>query len=277
MAPSNIFSEYLSEIRKRYLTGDYTEITLRTPLENLVKSLNQDFNLLQEPRRMKKIGAPDFKAFRKNVKIGYIETKDLGKNLDEELESEQIKKYRSSIDNIILTNYSRFLLLRRNQIPFDFSLFNLQDLDNPKFVMPQDRMTDFIGLLETFFIDWDIPSITSAEELSLILSRKAKLLKDLAKEQLEEDLLKIKNNEPPSSIYDFYEGTKELIKEIKIDDCADAYAQTITYGLFLAKMNCSAILDRNIAGSYIPRSIGVIKRIFVNISGDSVPSNLSCS
>ena len=28
------------------------------------------------------------------MKIGYIETKDLGKNLDEELESDQIKKYK---------------------------------------------------------------------------------------------------------------------------------------------------------------------------------------
>jgi predicted helicase len=120
-----------------------------------------------------------------------------------------------------------------------------------------------------------LPTIKSAEELSLELSKRAKLLKELAKEQLEEDISRVKNNESTSSVYDFYEGTKELIKDISIDDCADAYAQTITYGLFLAKINCPSILDRNTAASYIPRSIGVIKRIFVNISGDSLPSNLS--
>jgi hypothetical protein len=75
-----LFQEYFKEIRNRYLTGDYTEITLRTPLENFIKSLSKDFNLIQEPKRTEKIGAPDFKAYRKNVKIGYIETKDLGKN-----------------------------------------------------------------------------------------------------------------------------------------------------------------------------------------------------
>lgn len=268
------FQEYFKEIRSRYLTGDFTEITLRTPLENFIRNLSKDFTVIQEPKRTEKIGAPDFKAYRKNVKIGYIETKDLGRNLDEELKSEQIKKYRSSLDNIILTDYSRFMLIRGNQVPFDFNLFDLSDLDNSRFVISDEKLQEFLRLLEIFF-SYNLPTITSAEELSLELSKRAKLLKELAKEQLEEDISRAKNDEPTSSVYDFYEGTKELIKDIGIDNCADAYAQTITYGLFLAKMNCPSILDRNTAASYIPRNIGVIKRIFVNISGDSLPSNLS--
>ena len=190
------------------------------------------------------------------------------------MKSDQIRKYRESIDNLILTNYNRFILLRSGRKPFDFNLFNLLDLDNPKFVISDEKAKEFWRLLETFF-SYNLPTIKSALELSLELSKKAKLLKELAKEQLEEDLAKVKNGEPTSSVYDFYEGTKELIKDIKVDDCSDAYAQTITYGLFLAKINCPSVLDRNTAASYIPRSIGIIKRIFVNISGDSIPSNLS--
>jgi type I restriction-modification system DNA methylase subunit len=268
------FQEYFKEIRSRYLTGDYTEITLRTPFENLIRSLSKDFSLIQEPKRTEKLGAPDFKAYRKNVKIGYIETKDLNKNLDEELESEQIKRYMSSLDNLILTNYSRFILLRGTQTLFDFSLFNLSDLDNAHFVISDEKIREFLRLID-FFFSYNLPTIRSAQELSLELSKRAKLLKELAKEQLEEDIARAKNNEPTSSVYDFYEGTREMIKDISIDDCADAYAQTITYGLFLAKINCPDIVDRNTASAYIPRSIGVIKRIFVNISGDSLPSNLS--
>jgi len=270
---SKRFQEYFREIRNRYSTGDYTEPTLRTPFENFIRGLSNDFVLIHEPKRTE-IGAPDFKAFRRIVKVGYIETKDLNKNLDEELKSDQIKKYRESIDNLILTNYNRFILLRSGRKPFDFNLFNLSDLDNPKFVISDEKVKEFWRLLETFF-SYNLPTIKSALELSLELSKKAKLLKELAKEQLEEDLAKVKNGEPTSSVYDFYEGTKELIKDIKVDDCADAYAQTITYGLFLAKINCPSVLDRNTAASYIPRSIGIIKRIFVNISGYSIPSNLS--
>jgi hypothetical protein len=271
---SEPFQEYLKEIRAKYLTGDYTEITLRTPLENFIRRLSEDCGLIQEPKRIAKIGAPDFKAYHKSVKVGYIETKDLGRNLDEELQSEQIKKYRSSIDNVVLTNYGRFILLRGKQIPFDFNLFNNSDLDNASFSISDVKMKEFLRLLETFFT-YNLPTIKSSEELAVELSKKAKLLKYLAKEQLEEDLLRARDSETASSVYDFYAGTKELIKDIKIDDCADAYAQTITYGLFLAKMTCSGDFDRRTAASYIPHSVGIIKRIFMNISGDSLPSNLA--
>jgi len=270
----NAFQEYFKEIRNRYLSKDFTEFTLRTPLENFIKSLSKDFDLIQEPKRTEKVGAPDFKAYAIKTKIGYIETKDLGQNLDNELESDQIRKYKESIDNIILTDYCRFILIRANQTLFDFNLFSLPDLENPRFIISGNKMKEFQSLLETFS-DYNLPTIRSAEELALELSKKAKLLKYLAKEQIEEDLSKVKNGEPTSSVYDFYGGTKELIKDIEKDDCMDAYAQTIVYGLFLAKINCPSVLDRNTASSYIPRSIGVIKRIFVNISGDSLPSNLS--
>lgn len=268
------FQEYFKEIRKRYLSGDYTEFTLRTPLENFIKSISQNFNLIQEPKRTQGVGAPDFKAYRKNVKVGYVETKDLGKNLDKELDSEQVRKYRNSIDNLILTNYSRFILFRSNQIPFDFSLFSLFDLANPRFIISQEKIRQFQNLLEIFF-SFDLPTITSAEELSLELSRKTKLLKELAEEQLKEDISRVKINVPASSVYDFFEGIKELLKDMSISDCADAYAQTIAYGLFLARTNDSNKINRENAALRIPPNIGVIKRIFLNISGDSLPPNLS--
>jgi Predicted helicase len=273
-AVEGCFQDYFKEIRKRYSTGDYTEGTLRTPLENFIESLDKNFDLIQEPKRVQKLGAPDFKAFNKAVKIGYIETKDIDKNLDNELESEQIKKYRESIDNIILTNYSRFILLRNNQKLFDINLFGLSDLGSLRHVITDEKIKDFLGMVDIFFT-YRRQTIRSPKELANELSKKARLLKDLAKEQLEEDLLKVKNNEEASSIYDFYEGLKELIKDVNTDDCVDAYAQTITYSLFLAKTNCPDKLDRSTAVSYIPKSVGVIKRIFINISGDSLPSNLS--
>jgi len=55
---------------------------------------------------------------------------------------------------------------------------------------------------------------------------------------------------------------KELINDISIEDCADAYAQTVTYGLFLARKNCQQALDRTNAASYIPKNVGIIRRSF---------------
>ena len=197
------FQEYFKEIRARYLTGDYTELSLRTPLENFVRSLNKDYGLIQEPKRTRNLGAPDFKAFNGIKKIGYIETKDLNRNLDEELKSDQIEKYRKSIDNIILTNYFRFILLKHDKILFDFNLFNLSDLDDSKFIVQDRNIEEYLSLISVFF-GYNLTTLKTPEELSFELSKRAKLLKGLAKEQLNEDILKAKDNQPASSIYDFY-------------------------------------------------------------------------
>jgi hypothetical protein len=103
--------------------------------------------------------------------------------------------------------------LRGKQTPLDFNLFNTSDLDNVHFNISNQK--EFLRLLETFFA-YNLPTIKSSEELAQELSKKAKLLKYLAKEQLDEDLVKARNNEIASSVYDFYEGTKELITDYNL-------------------------------------------------------------
>ena len=194
------------------------------------------------------------------------------------MDSEQLKKYMGSIDNLILTDYARFILLRKGNKIFDFNLFSISDFDNPRFSIANEKIELFKQFVNEFF-SYKLPTIFSAEELANELSKRAKLLKNFAKIQLEEDFKSVKNEEIPSSIYDFYEGIKELIKDISIEDCADAYAQTVTYGLFLAKKNIEEKnhekLDRKNASFYIPKNVGVIKRIFINIAGDEFPPNIS--
>lgn len=265
---------YFKEVYSIYSHGDYTEWTYRTPFENFIKGLNPDYNLTQEPKRAAGLGAPDFKAFYNNRKVGFIETKDLGENLDKIVETDQLKKYIGSIDNLILTNYLQFVLIRKGRKVYDCNLFMLSDLDKRNLSISKEKIETFVSLINEFF-EYKLPTIVLAEELAVELSKRAKLLKELAKDQLSNDLEKIKNNETPSSIYDFYLGIKELIKDVKLDDCADAYAQTITYGLFLAKRSCRGKLDRRTASYYIPRNVGVIKRIFLNISGEEFPPNIS--
>lgn len=245
---TKIFQDYFKEVRTKYLTKDFTEHSLRTPFENFIKNLNGTYALIQEPKRQEGVGVPDFKAFKKGIKIGYIETKDLNVNLDEELKSEQIDKYKSSINNLILTNYHRFIFIQNNRPNFDFSLFSLSDLDNPRFLIQPEKIEESLRMIGDFF-DYGLPTIKSASELSMELSKKTRLLKILSKRQLEEDILNVPKNGTTSSVFDFYEGAKELIKDISVDDCADAYAETITYGLFLAKLNDPQNLDRNSASA----------------------------
>ena len=138
-----IFQKYFNEVRNKYLTQDYTEGTLRTPFENFIKSFSPSIRLIHEPKRVKKLGAPDFKAFYRSRKVGFIETKDLDKNLDSILESEQLKKYIEGINNLILTNYCRFMLIREGRKIFDFNLFTVADLENSRFIIPDDKIDTF--------------------------------------------------------------------------------------------------------------------------------------
>lgn len=264
-------NHYFEEIKNIYHTGDYTEWTYRTPFENFIKNINKNYQLIQEPKRTTGLGAPDFKAYNDNRKIGFIETKDLNANLDEILETEQLKKYIDAIDNLILTNYLQFILIRNKQNVLNVDLLTLEDLNKSKNSISNEKVEQFAQLISDFF-DYQLPTISTAEELAMQLSKKAILLKDSAIEQLKDDL---KNSNSPSSIYDFYQGIKELINDINIEDCADAYAQTVTYGLFMAKKNYKTTLNRDSAASYIPKSVGIIRRIFSNISGDEFPSNIA--
>lgn len=265
----SVVSEYLREIRKRYTDGNYTEMTFRTPFENLIEGLDPEYSLFQEPERKRNLGAPDFKAHRKSVKVGYIETKNLEVDLDKEIESEQLTKYKESIDNMIFTNYHRFILIRDRNIVLDTNLFNMTDLGNARFSLGEQEIQKLLTLVESFF-EFNRNTITSVEELADELSKKTKLLRDIAAEQLTLDI------ETPSasrsSLHDFYRGINELITDISIEDCADAYAQTITYGLFLAKLKLKKnTLDRDIASLKIPQSMMFIRKIFNNITGELIP------
>jgi hypothetical protein len=266
--------DYFKELRNIYIKGDYTEWSYRTPFENFIKNLSSNYNLIQEPKRAAGLGAPDFKAFNNSQKVGFIETKDLTTNLDNILKSDQIKKYIESIDNLMISNYLQFILIRNGKKVYNCTLFSIDDLNDKKLVIEENKIETFASIVTEFF-DYHLPTITSAEELASELSKRAKLLKEQAKIQLSEDLQIVKNEKTPSSLYDFYEGVKELIKDISIEDTADAYAQTVTYGLFLAKKSCKNHMNRITASSYIPKNVGIIKRIFLNISGDAFPSNIS--
>lgn len=271
---SDNYQIYFKEVQRQYKTKDTTEHSFRTQLENFLKDLDQKCSPLHESKHDKIFGAPDYKIFFNGVKVGYIETKDLGANLDEILKTDQIKKYSDSISNLILTNYCRFILLRNGENVLDITLFTLSDLNNNKFKISSERIAESAKLFDTF-LTYRSLSITTSEALARELSKKAILVKDIAKEQLEEDRNRQKNNESYTSILDFYQGLEELIHDISDDDCADAYAQTITYGLFLAKIQCQGQIKREFVDQCLPKNIPIIRRIFRDISGSSLPSNLT--
>src|SRR5208283_606071 len=162
---SENYQTYFKEIQQHYKTKDTTEHSYRTEFDNFIKSLDPKCSPLHESKRDKIFGAPDFKVFFNGVKVGYIETKDLGLNLDEILKTDQIKKYSNSINNLILTDYCRFILLRGGENVLDVTLFTLSDLKNNKFKIPSERISECGKLFDTF-LTYRSLSIKTSEALA---------------------------------------------------------------------------------------------------------------
>ena len=89
--PITPFNIYLKEIEKALIRGDATEHTHRSALKTLIQSLAKDITATNEPKRIK-VGAPDFIVTKRDIPLGYIEAKDVGKSLVDEEQTEQLTR-----------------------------------------------------------------------------------------------------------------------------------------------------------------------------------------
>ncbi len=103
------FNAYFKEIGKAFQSNLATEHTYRPFLKTFVESFAKDIEAINEPRR-RTFGAPDCVIRKREIPLGYVEAKDVGKDLDklDGREKKQLKKYTDSLNNLIYTNYLAF-------------------------------------------------------------------------------------------------------------------------------------------------------------------------
>src|SRR5713226_2524966 len=107
-------ADYLHKIDQALKAGNATEHTHRPALKTLIEALRQQVTATNEPRRIE-CGSPDYIVTQKGVPLGYVEAKDVDADLDRTEDSEQLKRYRSSLRNLILTDYLEFRLYRNGE------------------------------------------------------------------------------------------------------------------------------------------------------------------
>ncbi|EBD1887695.1 DNA methyltransferase [Campylobacter jejuni] len=253
---------YLENI-KDISTND-KEHTHRTALQNLLQAIkdNQDkqnkISIKQEPNNDKEgRGAPDFLITKDFLTLGYIENKRVNANLDNIIKSDQILKYTKLSPNIILTDYLRFVLLslnEKNEIIICKEV-KICSLDEIKSILKNQslldtKMQELNELFAIFFAKIPNP-INSALEFANHLSLRTRILKD--------ELLLSNENEAILSLFNTFKET--LYKELSYEEFCDSFAQTLTYSLFLAKLNNDTAkeIDLNNAKKFIPKSFPLIR------------------
>ncbi len=251
-----MLKEYLESIKD--LTPEKNELTHRLSLHNLLSRLkdhfNKEFKIEHEPKK-EQGSQPDFRVSFQGLNIGYIENKRVGANLSQLLKSDQIRKYLELNPNLMLTDYLNFMWVGKDEnnaplIKKEISVASLDELSKPLKPKPQTER-DLIELFKSFFNHEAVP-ITNAKDFATHLSPGTKYLKDA--------LIKYQEKAQVSSIFNNFK--EYLYEELSFEDFSDALAQTLTYSLFLAKLNhpFEKINLDNVRSS-IPKNFAVIREM----------------
>ena len=264
----DIINNYLNSIKN--MSEKDKEHTHRSALENLLNEIKEHtgnnskagmfakIKIIHEPNNDKEgRGAPDFRFEINSLILGYIENKRVNANLDEIIKSEQIKKYLELSDNIIITDYLRFIRIDKNgNITSEVRLCELSELKNYNKAFMQSKQLNLKEkankLFEIFklFLSHKPKQINSAKEFANALAERTKLLKN--------SLLEMEGNERVKALYDIFKNT--IYSKIDYADFCDNFAQTLTYSLFLAKLNANGEkIDLYNLTKFIPKSFPLIR------------------
>lgn len=270
-----MLKDYLDNLQETLNRGDAREESFYEHLKNLVidyaNHKNQgriDITILP---KQTEAGNPDFRIWNgRNHIIGYIEAKLPTADLNYIEETPQLKRYRDTFPNVILTNFYEFRLYRNNELIKKVVIGRYPIAEKLQTAPPVENEQEFYELLDIYF-SFSLPSITNSHKLAYELAKRTRFLCDevITIEMIEEERTGKK------AIRGFYEAFAHyLIHSLTEKSFADLYSQTITYGLFAARSRANGEFTRELAYSYIPRTIGILRDLFRFISLEDPPKPL---
>ena len=261
------FRTYLDEVRQKLATGMAKEHAYRGALGDLLEATGDGVQAINDSERVA-CGAPDYIVLRGPTPVGYVEAKDIDESLDAAARTDQLKRYRESLHNLILTDYLEFRWYVEGERR---ETARLASVARDGKVKSTGAGIDAVGqLLERFFAQ-EAPRLGSAKELAQRMASLARMIRDLIEEAYK---LEVTEGRLHSQLAAFRET---LIPELAADQFADMYAQTITYGLFAARVQAPAGREftRQEAGWNLPPTNPFLRKLFNEIAGPDLPKEIA--
>ncbi len=253
--------EYIAKVSDRYQSGITTEHSFRGDLQNLLESLLPEVMVTNEPKHIA-CGAPDYILTRKEIPVGYIEAKDLGADINSKSYKEQFDRYRHSLNNLIITNYLDFDVYKDGE---KVATYAIGERNGNTVVAKPEQFDAFKALIADFATQTG-QTIKSSQKLAIMMANKAKMLAKVIEAALESDV----ENEANSTLKEQMKAFQDiLIHDIKPNEFADIYAQTIAYGMFAARLHDPSLetFTRTEAAELIPKSNPFLRKLFQYIAG----------
>ena len=220
-----LLREYLDSVKATHGDGDAGEHAYRGAFENLIGGFEGGhYRAINEPLNVA-IGQPDFIVQGRGIPVGYIECKDIGTDLLREENSEQLKRYRNGLHNLILTDYLTFRWYVNGDFIREERLATLGQGGRLETVARGNRDLE---LLLRDFLSQDVSLVDNPRELARRMAAKARLLRETTRGLVEAEAKE-------GRVFPLLKTYRELlVSDLNGDDFADMYAQTATYGLFAA-------------------------------------------
>tara|TARA_B100001059_G_scaffold22017_2_gene17646 strand:+ start:3583 stop:6834 length:3252 start_codon:yes stop_codon:yes gene_type:complete len=262
---------YINEINREFVKGNSTEHTYRGTLKNLLEELCENIDATNEPKKSEG-GNPDYQITKKGTRISvaFIEAKDIDKDLNHKEFYDQFNRYKKAYDNLIITDYLNFQFFEKKKL---INEIRLGKVVNGEVIPVNNNFKTFEDYIKSFF---DKPSITikSSKKLAEMMAARARVLQNQIEHALIDD---VKNENKFSTLYGHYRNFKEiLIHDLEEKEFSDLFAQTLTYGLFAARLydNTPDDFSRQEAVNLVPKSNPFLKKLFVDIAGANIDERI---
>ncbi len=267
----NIFDDYIQSISSKFSHEETSEMGYRTDFEILIKGIFESINVkrIDHDAKAQQGNKPDFVVLNHDVPILYIEAKDIGVSLDKVEKSEQMSRYYGYA-NLILTDYVEFRFYRNGQRyedPIKVANYKLKN----RTITPIPENYEHASKTLLDFTQSHKEPIRSGKHLSKIMGGKAQRIRDNVRYFLSSE------SEKNAELVRVYETIKKLlVHDLTPDTFADMYAQTLVYGLFIARYydDSPDNFTRQEARDLIPTSNPLLRHFFDHIVGPDFDKRL---
>ena len=261
--------KYIEQINKRFKSGISKEHSYRGDLETLIRELVPGVEITNEPANVTDCGNPDYVITKGKIPVGYIEAKDIGKDLNSKVYKEQFTRYKKALDNLIITDYIWFQFFKEGELVNEI---RIAEIDNTTIKPLQENFEAFTDLVKDFCSHIG-QTIKSSKKLAEMMASKARLLQDILERAITSD----EKTEENTLLREQYKTFKNiLIHDLSPKAFADIYAQTLAYGMFAARLHDKTLYDfsRQEAAELIPKSNPFLRRLFGYVAGPDIDERI---
>jgi type I restriction-modification system DNA methylase subunit len=269
MTDDSRVSAYADAIKQQFVSGHAREHAYRPALERLMDGF-EDVTAVNDPKRSQH-GNPDFvfvKQSNKDITFGYAEAKDITIDLAKTVKTEQLRRY-AGYEKLFLTNYLDFRFFRNGE---QYEELSIGKIKNGELVFNVNEFARLEDVLQEF-LNQPPETIRSGKRLALIMGGKARRIRTNVAIYLDNE-----DNEQNAELEKIFQMMKELlVHDLTPAKFADMYAQTLVYGLFVARYNdkTSSSFNRREARDLVPSSNPFLREFFDHIVGPRFDRRLS--